>query len=214
MVAKLTTWRSNEWILSGVPESKVHGPTRGPSGADRTHVGPMLAPWTLLFGVPNRYPSFVICAFAQLMISALYYLLSIWCYTSAPIIKGKLQFLAATKQLYEWYFLSICPSVRPSVCHTFLLCSHHRVITKDKGKVHAKDQGQRSKVKVTEATTQLQRLRTVTPVWIHIGWWNDAYSLMLINRGSLLFLKVIRQISKSHGSKNRQIWPRLGVSGL
>ena len=25
-------------------------------------------------------------------------------------------FLAATKQLYEWYFLSVCPSVR----HTFL----------------------------------------------------------------------------------------------
>ena len=35
-----------------------------------------------------------------------------------------LLFLAATKQLYEWYFLSVCPSVCPSVrlsvCHTFL----------------------------------------------------------------------------------------------
>ena len=34
------------------------------------------------------------------------------------------RFLAATKQLYEWYFLSVCPSVRLSVrlsvCHTFL----------------------------------------------------------------------------------------------
>ena len=33
-------------------------------------------------------------------------------------------FLAATKQLYKWYFPSVCPSVRlsvcPSVCHTFL----------------------------------------------------------------------------------------------
>ena len=29
-------------------------------------------------------------------------------------------FLAATKQLYEWYFLSVCLSVRPSVRHTFL----------------------------------------------------------------------------------------------
>ena len=29
-----------------------------------------------------------------------------------------------------------------------------------------------------------------------------------------LFFKFIRQISRSHGSKNRQIWPRLGVSGL
>ena len=27
------------------------GPTWGPRGADRTHVGPMLAPWTLLSGV-------------------------------------------------------------------------------------------------------------------------------------------------------------------
>ena len=90
-------------------------------------------------------------------------------------------FLAATKQLYEWYFLSVCPSVRlsvclsvcPSVCPSvrlsvcpsvtpFWLCSHHRIIMKfsgvitlDQGKVHAKGQGQRSKVKVTEVTTQI-----------------------------------------------------------
>ena len=40
-------------------------------------------------------------------------------------------FLAATKQLYEWYFLSVCPSVRLSVCHTFLtmfpLSYHHEI---------------------------------------------------------------------------------------
>ena len=77
-----------------------------------------------------------------------------------------------------------------------------------------KGQGQRSKVKVTEVMTPLSRFRTVTPVWNHIWWWNDAYSLMLLRRGALLFFKVIRQISRSHGSKNRQIWPRLGVSGL
>ena len=88
------------------------------------------------------------------------------------------------------------------------------VITNDQSKVHAKGQGQRSKVKVTEVTTQLNRFRTVTPVWIHIWWWNDAYSLMLLRRGALLFFKVIRQISRSHGSKNRLIWPRLGISGL
>ena len=126
------------------------------------------------------------------------------------------QILAATKQLYEWYFLSLCPSVTP-----FWLCSHHRiimkftgVITKDQGGLHAKGRGQRSKVKVTEVTTQLDRFRTVTPVWIHIRWWNDAYSLMLFRKGALLFSKVIRQISRSHGAKNRRIWPRLGVSGL
>ena len=129
-------------------------------------------------------------------------------------------FLAATKQLYKWYFPSVCPSVRPSVT-PFWLCSPHRIIMKfsgvityDKSKVHAKGQGQRSKVKVTEVTTQLNRFRTVTPVWILIWWWNDAYSLMLLRRGALLFFKVIRQISRSHGSKNRQIGPRLGVSGL
>ena len=101
------------------------------------------------------------------------------------------------------------------------LCSHHRiimkfsgVITNDQSKVHANGQGQRSKVKVTEVTTQLNRFRTVTPVRIHIWWWNDAYSLMLLRRGALLFFKVIRQISRSHGSKNHRIWPKLGVSGL
>ena len=123
---------------------------------------------------------------------------------------------------------SVCPSVRLSVCLSvclsvtpFWLCYHHRiimkfsgVITNEQGKVHAKGQGQRSKVKVTEVTTQLNRFRTVTPVWIHIWWWNDAYSLMLLRRGALLFFKVIRQISRSHGSKNSRIWPRLGVSGL
>ena len=112
--------------------------------------------------------------------------------------------------------LSVCLSVTP-----FWLCSRHRiimkfsgVITNDKSDVHAKGQGQRSKVKVTEVNTQLNRFRTVTPVWIHIWWWNDAYSLMMLRRGALLFLKVIRQISRSHGSKKRRILPRLGDSGL
>ena len=72
----------------------------------------------------------------------------------------------------------------------------------------------RSKVKVTKVMTPFSRFWIVTPVWIHILRWNDAYSLMLLRRGALLFFKVIRQISRSHGSKKRQIWPRLGVSGL
>ena len=121
-------------------------------------------------------------------------------------------FLAATKQLYKWYF----PSVTP-----FWLCSHHciimkfsGVITNDQSKVHAKGRSQRSKVKVREVTTQLNCFRTVTQVWIYIWWWNDVYSLMLLRRGALLFFKVICQISRSHGSKNRRIWPKLGVSGL
>ena len=113
--------------------------------------------------------------------------------------------------------LSVCPSVRLSVT-PFSPCSHHRIIMKFSGvitmvksDVHAKGQGQRSKVKVT---TQLRRFRTLTPVWINIWQWNDAYSLMMLRRGALLFLKVIRQISRSHSSKKRRIWPRLAVSGL
>ena len=65
------------------------------------------------------------------------------------------RFLAATKQLYEQYFLSVCLSVCPSVCLSvtpFWLCSHHRIITKfsgvitnDRSDVHTKGQGQRSR---------------------------------------------------------------------
>ena len=133
-------------------------------------------------------------------------------------------FLAATKQLYKWYFpsvrLSVCLSVCPSVT-PFSPCSHHRIIMKFSGvitmvksDVHAKGQGQRSKVKVTEVNTQLSRFRTLTPVWIHIWQWNHAHSWKQHRRGALLFFKVIGLISRSHGSKNRWIWPRLGVSGL
>ena len=118
--------------------------------------------------------------------------------------------------IYDLFSPSVCPSVTP-----FSPCSHHRiimkfsgVITNDKSDVHAKGQGQRSKVKVTEVNTQLNPFRTVTPVWIHIWWWNDACSLMMLRRGALLFFNVIRQISRSYGSKKRSIWPRLGVSGL
>ena len=99
---------------------------------------------------------------------------------------------------------SVCPSVCPSVSLSvtpFWLCSHHRiimkflgVITNDQSKVHAKGQGQRSKVKVTQVTNQLNRFRTVTAVWIHIWWWNDAYSLMLLRRGALLFLAATKQL--------------------
>ena len=94
-----------------------------------------------------------------------------------------------------WMVQTVCPSVRPSVrlsVTLFWLCSHHLiimkfsgVITNDRSDVHAKGQCQGSKVKVTEVNTQLSRFRTVTPVWIHIWWWNDAYSLIMLRRGAL-----------------------------
>ena len=43
--------------ISGFPGSNVMGPTWGPSGADRTQVGPMLAPWTLLSGLIKTRPA-------------------------------------------------------------------------------------------------------------------------------------------------------------
>ena len=112
---------------------------------------------------------------------------------------------------------SVRPSVRLSVCHTFLTMfpsSYHHEIFRSYYQWQKWRPCTRSRSKVTEVTTQLNRFRTVTPVWIHIWWWDDAYSLIMLRRGALLFFKVIRQISRSHGSKNRRIWPRLGVSGL
>ena len=113
-----------------------------------------------------------------------------------------------------------CPSVCPSVT-PFSPCSHHRiiiefsgVITMIRSNVHAKGQGQRSMVKVTEVNTQLSRFQTLTPVWIHIWQWNHAHSWKQHRRGALLFFKVIRQISRSQGSKNCRIWPKLGISRL
>ena len=147
----------------------------------------------------------------------------VWCYSHHIIVFIDITYmllLFSCDQAALQMVFSVCPSVCLSVT-PFWPCSHHSiimkfsgVITNDQSKVHAKGQGQRLKVKVTEVTTQLKHFRTVTPVWIHIWWWNDAYSLMLLRRGALLFFKVIRQISRWHGSKNRRIWSRLGVSGL
>ena len=97
--------------------------------------------------------------------------------------------------------ISVCPSVTP-----FWQCSSHSVILKysgvitiDRHDVHARGQGQRSEVKVTEIMIPFSRFRTVTPVWVHIWRWNGAQSFILLRRGTLLLFKVIRQISRSHG---------------
>ena len=119
--------------------------------------------------------------------------------------------------------LSVCLSVRPSVRPSHLFdyvpiivssWNFQELLPVTEVTSMQKVKGQTSKVKVTEVKTQLDHFRTVTPVWIQIWWWNDAYSLIMLRRGALLFFKVIRQISRSHGSKNRRIWPRLGISGL
>ena len=45
------------FIRSNTPDSKVRGANMGPSGTDRSQLGPVLAPWTLLSGTTiNWYP--------------------------------------------------------------------------------------------------------------------------------------------------------------
>ena len=71
-----------------------------------------------------------------------------------------LLFLAATKQLYKWYFPSVCLS------HLFdyvpiIVSSWNFQELLPMTKVRSM---QKVKVKVTEVTTQLNRFRTVTPV--------------------------------------------------
>ena len=169
------------------------GPTWGPSGADRTHVDPPCWPHELCY--LGMYPKYGQSnTFQRVMCGVIIYPCPRYFWHNTNTIAGE-YFLAATKQLYKWFSLSICLSVCLSVT-PFWLCFHHCIITKlsgvianDRSDVHAKGQGHRSKVKVTEVITQLSLFRTVTPVWIHILWWNDAYSLMLLRWGALLFLR-------------------------
>ena len=81
-------------------------------------------------------------------------------YTLLCVLLSINQFLAATKQLYEWFSSSVCLSVTP-----FWLCSHHGiimkfsgVITNGQGKVHAKGQGQRSRSQRSQPNLTVSRL--------------------------------------------------------
>ena len=78
-----------------------------------------------------------------------------------------------------WTFLSVRLPVRlshpfhyvPIIVSSWIFSG---VITNGRSDVHAKSQGQRSKVKVTEVKTQFSRFRTLTPVSSHIWLQNDA----------------------------------------
>ena len=102
---------------------------------------------------------------------------------------------------------------RLSVCHTFLTMfrsSHHPEIFMSYYHWWRWCPCKRSKVKVTEVMTPFNHFQTITQVWIHIWRWNDAWSLMLLRRGALLFFKVIRQTSRSHGKKKLSILTQFG----
>ena len=93
------------------------------------------------------------------------------------------------------------PSVCPSVCHTlftmFPSSHNHGVIDMDESDAHAKSQGQRSNVNVTEIRGHF------APIWdfpthsssLNHRWlWSDAHSLKLHWRGALSFIEVTCQI--------------------
>ena len=61
------------------------------------------------------------------------------------------------------------------------------IITNDRSDVHAKGQGQRLEVKVTEVKIPYSHLRTLILVWIDIWWWNYAKSLILLWNSALFF---------------------------
>ena len=52
---------------------------------------------------------------------------------------------------------------------------------------------------------------TVTPVLIHRWLWNNAQILKWHKRHGVLFIKVIHQISRSHGLRNWWFWPKLNI---
>ena len=105
-----------------------------------------------------------------------------------------------------WMVQSVCLPIFPSVClyvcHTFWQCSCHnivikfsKVITIDKSDTHAKGQDQRS------------RPQSLKPNLAVSGLWNNAQNLLGLGRSDLFF-KVIRQISRSQGTKKSQILTR------
>ena len=119
-----------------------------------------------------------------------------------------LSFLVATKQLKEHF----CLSVRPSDRYTFFtmfLSSYHREIFWSYYQWQkwcpCKGQRQRSKVNITEVTTQFSRFRTVTTVWIQLWWRNDAQAWCFLgevpycfSRSSVIFQGAIIFLFKIH----------------
>ena len=104
-------------------------------------------------------------------------------------------FLAATKQLFEWFSQSVRLSVCLSITHMFLSSYYHEIFRSDYywqiWCPYKRSRSQRSKPNLAVSGLLNQ-------IWIHIWWWNDVQGLMWHRRNALLFFKVIRQISRSH----------------
>ena len=116
---------------------------------------------------------------------------------------------------YQWE--KWCPCKRSSQCQrskfkvkvTKIMTPFSRFRTVTAVWIHIWWWNDPSNFKVTQLKrslilTQIGRFRTVTLVWIHRWLWNDVQSLKQHRRGALLFFKIIRQISRSHGTINRR----------
>ena len=60
------------------------GPTWGPAGADRTQVGPMLAPWTLLSGTPHAFSRRVVLKCCEVLANFASHISAPYCPTLQP----------------------------------------------------------------------------------------------------------------------------------
>ena len=112
-----------------------------------------------------------------------------------------LNFLAATKQLYEWFSSSVRPPVTPfglSSCHRIIM-KFSRVITSDKSDVHANVQGHRSEQVKLDFTDGYEMMHKVCM---------DIEEMpYCFSRSSIKFQGHRRQ-------KYFHIWPNLSVSRL
>ena len=140
-----------------------------------------------------------------------------WC-TKLEVALKRCPIVFSCDQAALQMVFSVCLSVRLSVClsvcHTFFTMfpsSYHHEIFRSYYQWQKWRPCKRSRSEVKGqghwGHDPNFRFRTVTPVWIQIWWWNDTYSLMLLRRGALLFFKVIRQISRSHGAKIAEFDP-------
>ena len=165
------------------------------------HVRPSVRPSVR----PERFPG--ICRRMHGGIGLKFYMLMYLDHLQNWLVYGCGLLIFSCDQAALWMVFSVRPSVCPSVrlSHLFdyvpIIVSSwnfqelsHWTRVRSMQKVKVKGQGHRGH-------DPNFRFRTVTPVWIHIWWWNDTYSLMMLRRGALLFFKVIHQVSRSHGAK-------------
>ena len=114
--------------------------------------------------------------FHRLSFASVYFLISIWSECNnekLPVASSNGEiFLAATKQFYEWSFLSIHASVHLSVT-SFSLYSCHCIIVKFAGVITMDErQGWRSKNKVTDIKVNFD------PIWAFLDHNSSSNSQM------------------------------------